>query len=800
MSSLRSGRRGVGLAATTLVTAGAFLALGGSGLLLHPGRVPFGRNPSNDFQIMTWSLRFWPWAIAHGYVPLRTSLLWAPTGFSTVWLTSIPGPALVALPVTLTAGPIAAYNLLVVVAATLASAAAYLLCFELTESMFASTLGSLVFGLSPYVLGHAMSEHLNLLVVFPLPLLGLGCVRYLRGKTSKSRFVATSTGLLVILASSSLELLLDTIVVLVVVGVAGLLMRGEPPSAVRRLAVPAAYAFAMFMPVVAAVGIVGLTSAHAQVSHAPADFSTDLLNVVVPTPTVLAGAAGWIAHASSFFVGNIGERDGFLGLPILLVCAAALRAEWRRLWAAGIALVVALLVSLGPVVAVGGRPIVSLPVSLSDLPVVGNALPARFAIFAALAAAVLVSVWLARPGHARFRAVTALVIAAFLVPNFWPTRSLPRAWATSTEFSWSTASVPAGFVGDRRWRTLVRPDSNVLVLPTGDRTVAQWWQTESGMQFSLAAPETPFVPPALAADPTVAKIVDDVLPQLDGPALAAARLRGFLSQRAVDTVVVTPRGRRLWLPVVRRATGRRGRHINRDYVFAVPLPERTAVVRRRVRQVPRSAHLGVWLEFDGRRGRVLVDERKTAAVVLSRGDAESAAATARGSGAAVAFVEWNGSLDLLRVATRDGSRWPVSTLDRNGAPIWSQKVTLTRNGTVVAGWIDDVGRERRLLVASRRPGGRWTKPTTLDTGEGLASFTFFRPPRGGLIVGWSDRLAAEWRVLASRFESGRWTAAATMATSLGGLDAAAVLRAKNPVFLRTTTLLASGARPDVAGD
>ena len=97
--------RSKGLAVTCAAAASVVLALVGPDVLLHPGRAIVGRNPSSDFQIMTWSLAWWPWAVGHGVDPLHTSLLWPPGGFSLLWLTSVPAPALLALPLTLSAGP-----------------------------------------------------------------------------------------------------------------------------------------------------------------------------------------------------------------------------------------------------------------------------------------------------------------------------------------------------------------------------------------------------------------------------------------------------------------------------------------------------------------------------------------------------------------------------------------------------------------------------------------------------------------------------------------------------------------------
>src|SRR5207253_4683238 len=178
------------------------------------GHSAVGHNPQDDYQIMTWSLEWWPWAIRHGADPLHTHLLWAPFGFSTLWMTTIPFQALLALPITLTAGSLVAYNVLIFLAAPLAAGAAYLLCHELTGRFWPSVVGGLLFGLSPYMLGHTLSQHLNLAFVFPVPLLALLAVRYLRGRTSGRRFVLGFAGLLLLQLGSSLELFLDLALVI----------------------------------------------------------------------------------------------------------------------------------------------------------------------------------------------------------------------------------------------------------------------------------------------------------------------------------------------------------------------------------------------------------------------------------------------------------------------------------------------------------------------------------------------------------------------------------------------------------
>src|SRR5437660_8611156 len=91
---------------------------------------------------MTWSLEWWPWAVGHRVDLLHTHLLWPPEGFSTLWMTTIPVPALLATPLTLTVGPLVAYNVLILLSVLLATGAAYLLCHELTDRLVPSLVGA----------------------------------------------------------------------------------------------------------------------------------------------------------------------------------------------------------------------------------------------------------------------------------------------------------------------------------------------------------------------------------------------------------------------------------------------------------------------------------------------------------------------------------------------------------------------------------------------------------------------------------------------------------------------------------
>lgn len=390
------------------------------------------------------------------------------------------------------------------------------------------------------------------------------------------------------------------------------------------------------------------------------------------------------------------------------------------------------------------------------------------------------------------------------LPNFAPAPRVAGAWANTAQFAWSTPHVPTGFVDRRGWTNVVKPGSNVLVLPTGDRSAASYWQAKSGMRFALAIPATPFVPPKLAAAPVVRGLADNDLPNLAGPAIAAGRLRAFLIDDRVGAVIVTHSGVSLWRRVVAEATAARPVRLAGADVYRVaptldPLRAlgKPVVARARLtRAALASSHRGsapaarAWVRFDGNRGHAQVLLRTGAtrsgrAVTLSSpsGDAELVAAAVDSRGrAAVVFTEWRNHEELLRGASYASGSWRVATLDRSAEPIWAPRVIITPGGTTLATWIDQADPIRTARAAALPPGGTWQRPISLERADGLQGISIATGSGSVGVLAWHDSIANEIRVRAITYENGVWSPVATLATSqsairrvkVAGLDATEV--------------------------
>lgn len=131
--------------------------------------------PGDNFQ-HAWFLWHFARAVSHAHNPFYTRLLFYPSRVSLAWSTTDPLAGLIALPLSLIAGPAVAYNLSLVLQLALSAFFARLLCLRISRNEPAAFIGGIVFGFSPFLLAHALG-HLSLVTAFPIPLFVLALHR-----------------------------------------------------------------------------------------------------------------------------------------------------------------------------------------------------------------------------------------------------------------------------------------------------------------------------------------------------------------------------------------------------------------------------------------------------------------------------------------------------------------------------------------------------------------------------------------------------------------------------------------------
>ncbi len=463
------------------------LLVGLAGLLFLPAwgdpahRVIGGHG---DAEQSMWFLRWLPWALTHGHNPLLTDHIGHPVGVNLMWNSSQPLTALAASPLTARAGPVVAYNAMVTLALGLSGWCAYLAIRRLGPGRIAALAGGLLYGFSPYMLAHAVG-HLDLVMAPTPPLLLLLLHEVVVRRRRPAALAGAAIGLLATVQLFVAEELLATeaIAALAVLGVLALRHRDRIGDTLPRLLVAlgaGAAVFAALADWALAVQFLGPSRLRA-VEAVPGVYETDLLNLVVPGDTQRL-APGWALAIARQFSGNASEQTGYLGIPLLTVLVITVvrhRRETLVRVAAGAGAVLVLL-SLGPTLHIGGHH-THLPLPglvLAHLPVLENLLPGRIMLYAYLAAAVLLAVFLS---DLRMRGPARRTLAAAALLTAMAVTLLPR-----TPFPTAPVSTPAFFTGAEVRRI---PEGDVVLVAPFSRlevpTEAMVWQALGDMRFRM---------------------------------------------------------------------------------------------------------------------------------------------------------------------------------------------------------------------------------------------------------------------------------------------------------------------------
>ena len=445
-----------------------------------------------DAWSFVWFLNWWPWALSHGQDVLHSAFVYAPNGYDLPWATSVPTAALLALPVTLTLGANVSFNLLTVLAPGLDAFCAFLLVRRCGGGLAASLLGGLCYGFSPFEAGQ-LQGHLNLDLSAPVPLACLLAVIRTQQRIRPRLFILGLA--LVLLAEFGLSA--EVFATFCCFGsVAWLLfvLLSRPPMRAILLRVGAEGLAALaLVAVVTSPWLLRMAAGADRIPgflNPPWFYSTNLLNLVVPTRLTLLGGA-LLAPISGQFDGNLSEQGGYLGLPLLLILGLLAREQRRDRAVLALLLLIAGLVvaSLGPSLHVGRwNSRLPLPWWIGlHLPLLKGALPARFSLYVVLGAAVAAALWQAgaRTARGRKQRLAALGVAVLALA---PVPSAIR---------WNRMPTLPFFQLDRITAFLGR-DATVLILPylssQGAATPAMLWQWQSGMRFRQTGGYLSFVP------------------------------------------------------------------------------------------------------------------------------------------------------------------------------------------------------------------------------------------------------------------------------------------------------------------
>ena len=138
----------------------------GRPMLLHPRHVCLC-NGDSDPAITMWSLRWWPWAVAHGANPFVSHAV--VPAFNTAAATTVPTAGLVLAPLTLTLGPVFAYNVVALVGPAIGGYTAFRLARRVTSATAPAFAAGYLYAFATTVVAHLTSlPHVFLAFLFPL--------------------------------------------------------------------------------------------------------------------------------------------------------------------------------------------------------------------------------------------------------------------------------------------------------------------------------------------------------------------------------------------------------------------------------------------------------------------------------------------------------------------------------------------------------------------------------------------------------------------------------------------------------
>jgi hypothetical protein len=517
----------------SIAVCGLYVALSifffGRALIYDLGHSYVGRNTDPSFFI--WSIAWWPYALSHGLNPIFSDVIFAPVGANLVWTTMIPLANVLVWPVTAVVGPIVSYNLLALLSPALSAWTTFILCRHLTKSGWPSILAGYVFGFSSYILAQSLGGHLVLVMVFPVPIALYLAAQWFEGAIS-SRATACLVGL-----TLGAQFLLAVEIYATGTMFAGLALLvalgstiGETRQRLFRLigVLAAAYGVSLliaspYLYYMFAYGRPGgeLWSAK--------QFSTDLLNFVVPTDVNLLGALIPMRAITSTFHGNLFESNAYVGPVLIVVAILYARSYWRAPLGRTLidSLLIICILSLGPILQVAGHQLLGMPGALlTAVPLINKALPARFMVFAFLILAIITAQWFAASeASTRNKWVVAILLVTFSLPNLDP-----RYWISKSD--------TPDFFSSGVYRKYLSPGENVIVTPYSQHGNSMLWQAQSDFYFRMAGGWTGPLPEDYKQWPLVDALTGWTY--LPDPRM---QLMSFLASHQVGAIIVDNRGR-----------------------------------------------------------------------------------------------------------------------------------------------------------------------------------------------------------------------------------------------------------------
>ena len=350
---------------------------------------------SHDQIQYIWTLYWWPYAISHHINPFFSTFIWHPYGTDlSIAPASVPGASLIALPITLIFGPVASYNLLIIVGSALSAFFTFLITNYLTKSLKAGVIAGLLFGFSTYQFVQVIHLHVDL--TFLIPLIGYLFLLFWEKKIHSIAFILLVGSCLTLQYLFAIEVF---VTLTLFIGISFIIFMLVYPEHFKKLInflidLSGAYVFCFIMlsPFIYTAFINGIPT---KPFNPVVYFSIDPLNFIIPTKATYIGANAF-AQLSSTFFGSIFENSGYLGIPALAIIIIYSVKYWHEKMTRVLffTLLCFMILSLGPKLHIAGYSTLTLPeYYLNKLPIINQLLPERLTVYVFFVASLIIGLW-----------------------------------------------------------------------------------------------------------------------------------------------------------------------------------------------------------------------------------------------------------------------------------------------------------------------------------------------------------------------------------------------------------------------
>jgi hypothetical protein len=504
-------------------------------------------NLSGDPEQSIWFIKWWPWSILHGINPFISYYIWSPNGFNLTWATSMPSLAIMASPITLIFGPIAAYNILCLLALPLSAYSAFLLLRYITKNPFASFVGGYLFGFSSYEIAEA-SGHLNLIFVFIIPLICYLVIKRYHDvakidnhnsmKRKRLIFILLLATMIAFQVGISSEVAATmTFFGFISIGLFYIFANKDNRLRIFRLSVDIAVAYFVSM-ILLSPFLYYIVVGYSQVPkiiNSPTYYSADLLNYIVSTPVTRFGRTIF-ANIVSRFTGNYSEDGAYIGVILIATVLFSIKEQLKNWWGKAIVIITAVVFasSLGPYLHINGV-VTKIPLLwrlFVYLPILRDPLPTRFTMYVFLMVAIFITLWLNKKNISKKDKIYRYVIVFFGLVLILPNTNID---------SWGTIKTPQFFKDKNIMKRFINKEKTVLIFPYNNGGLMDYYQMKSKMYFKMPEGYSGFVPKNFIDSPAFGMFNSNKI-SYDYILVISA----FIGSHNVRAVILTPGTPKIW--------------------------------------------------------------------------------------------------------------------------------------------------------------------------------------------------------------------------------------------------------------